>query len=233
MRDFVKPLFFVLSITLALTFILVGLFGAPGLPVASAMSGLPEKLQDYEDRYQHDIDIARLNDLKVMGAYVEEYRNVKGRYPFEGEYDVPVYVYIATRGQQKYVKGAPPVEHVRVGVKDFIAELEEGLGTSVLLPFDPQKVPVKKPNFYIYMIDSGTFNLAVHLYSEFSFARKVSEHYFKVEVSNSPNTSYGIWPYEDLLKDKDFIAASSEKPAKPDYVEEMRQKMYSQEGGVF
>ncbi len=187
--------------------------------------------EEMEEMYQHDMDIVRLNDLNVMGELIEEYRKKKGHYPFENKYEYEAYVFITTKGQRKYAQGGPPYTHAKEPVKNFIAELEKGIGRHIDLPFDPQKVPVLKPNFYIYMVRGSDYFLAIHLYNEFSFTKKVSSHYNKVEITSNPKDLPAAWRYEDLMKNKDFIKASGEKMHKPGYVKAMRGKMY--EEGAF
>jgi hypothetical protein len=181
-----------------------------------------------EDRYQYDMDIIRLNDLKVLGYLVEEYHEKKGHYPFEKQYKDPLYIHITTKGQREYAKQRPPYAHILLDVKELITEIESGIGRKVDLPFDPQKVPVSKPNFYIYKMHKGYYYFAVHLYNEFSFARKVGPHYHKVEISNFSEPSQAIWKFKDLMQSRDFIKASNKKLSKPGYVKAMREKMYKE-----
>ncbi len=37
------------------------------------------------EELQHDFDIVRLNDLAVLSGYIEQYKNLTGKYPFQGE----------------------------------------------------------------------------------------------------------------------------------------------------
>ncbi len=183
------------------------------------------KLDKIEQELQHDLDIARLGDIKAIGALLNEYHQKTGRYPFTGLSDLPTYTYIATKEQLRGIKNKPPYDHEVRGVKDLIAELEKTLGTQVVMPFDPQRVPVKKPNFYIYLVNGDDYYLTVHLYSSYAFAENISENYNRLEITNTKKLQQGSWPYEDLVKREDFIKALGEKPHKPGYVKAMRKEM--------
>lgn len=91
----------------------------------------------------------------------------------------------------------------------FIDALEEGLGRKIEMKYDHQKVATTMPNFYIYLIKGGTYFFAVHLYHDYPFARKVREHYYKLEISNRSNLP-NIWRYKDLIKDAEFRRALNE-----------------------
>lgn len=175
--------------------------------------------------YQHDADIIRLNDLKIIAGYLQEYYENNQTYPLIGASEVPIYVYIATKNQQKYIKGGPNTPHTVVPVVTFIEELEKGIGRKIELPFDPQKVPDKKPNFYIYMVSGQTYNIAIHLHQEFEFTRKITNGYNKVEVSNNPNPAHAIWSPKELFSNQNFINAASTKVNKPGYFEHMRREI--------
>ena len=174
---------------------------------------------------QQDFDIARLKDLKELGGHIERYKIISGKYPFEGVTNVSNYVHIATKGQKKYASRRPPFSHKLTDVKELVSELQKVLGEDVLIPFDPQKVPVHKPNFYVYKVHDSTYYLAVHLFQSFSFSKNVAKNYNKVEVTNSPQRGKGAWLYNDLITNEGFMAAVNEAPNKPGYVESLRRSM--------
>ena len=178
------------------------------------------------DELQHDFDIARLKDLAILSGYIEEYKKRTGKYPFEGEVPYQHYVHIHTKQQEKYAKGGPPFQHKRTSVKDFITELQSKLGEVIEVPFDLQKVPVNKPNFYIYMVVDNVYFLAVHVHHDFSFANKVADYYYKVEVTNNTKAiRQGTWLREKLLSNEAYVKAISAKPFKTGYAEQLREKL--------
>lgn len=178
------------------------------------------------ENLQHDFDIARLNDLEILSGYIEQYREITGKYPFQGEVDYPHYVYIATQEQQQYAQGGPPYRHKITQTSDLIRELTTTLGTEISVPFDPQRVPVNKPNFYIYMVVDDVYFLAVHVHNNFSFTQRVTDYYYKVEVTNnSQGNRPGTWLRAELLSDPDYIEAVSTNPIKPGYVEKLRDSL--------
>lgn len=172
---------------------------------------------------QHDLDLARLQDLKALSGTIEKYQQQTGKYPFEGLADVPVYVHIATREQQRFAKAGPPYEHKKVAAKEFVTVLQSALG-DIEIPFDLQHVPVNKPNFYIYKIVDDTYHLAVHVHNDYSFANKVANFYHKVEVTNK-SVGGGAWLRTDLLAHPEFNAALKAQPYKPGYTESLRVKL--------
>ena len=180
---------------------------------------------------QHDFDIARLNDLVYLGSLLEEYRAATGAYPFAVDSSVPTYIHIATREQQESITGGPPYEHRVKDVTELSAELERVLDRSVEMPFDPQRVPDSKPNFYIYMVADGFYYLAVHLHEAFPFSQRVAECYYKVELTNYPRPPAGAWNLMELMTDGDFASAIARTANNPGYVEGLRTQI--REDGAF
>ena len=175
---------------------------------------------------QEDFDIARLNDLVELSGYIEQYWQKTGKYPYQSTEPIPVYVFVATQEQAKYTKNGPPYEHIRVEPSNFVAELVSVLGDSISVPFDPQRVPVNKPNFYLYMVAGENYYLAVHLHQEFEFANHLGDFYSKVEVTNDPlATRKGTWRRAELLQQPTFQAALKARPNKPGYVEDLRSRL--------
>jgi hypothetical protein len=175
---------------------------------------------------QHDFDIVRLKDVATLSGYIEKYKEITGKYPFEGDVNLPHYVHIATKQQEQYAKGAPPYEHKRTSAQAFIKELQSKFGPDIQIPFDLQKVPVNKPNFYIYMVYDNVYHMAVHVHQDYSFANKVAAYYNKVEVTNNPDAKRkGTWLRNQLLANQAYIDAVNAKPNKPGYTEQLRSKL--------
>lgn len=174
---------------------------------------------------QQDFDMARLRDIETLGKHIERYKEVVGTYPLQGQSELPNYVHIATREQTEQIRGKPPYEHVVTSVSTFVDELERVLGPDIEIPFDPQRVAVNKPNFYIYLIVDDTYFLAVHLFEPYPFANQVSDHYHKLEVSNAVVDRRGVWQLSELQSDEAFIAAKNRELHKPGYVEDLRQQL--------
>lgn len=171
--------------------------------------------------YQRDMDIVRLQDLQRIGGLLDEYHERTGTCPFVTDDTVETYVFIATPEQREYVGDGPSYEHRTIGVDELRAELERVLDREIKLPADPQKVPVNKPSFYLYMTRGQTYNLAVHVHRRFSFARNVKPDYNKVEISNRANPELKIWTYDGLMKDEAFQSASSESLRRPGFIEQL------------
>lgn len=202
-----------------LSFIVVYLLGGCASNPSATLSRTSEALQ-------HDLDIVRLQDLQTLSDYVERYRDITGRYPLQGQADVPHYVHIATQEQQQYAQMSPPYAHVKTPAKDFVDELVATLGNDIEVPFDLQRVPVNKPNFYIYMITGKTYFLAVHVHQDFPFANKVADFYNKVEITNGTDVNRaGTWQRVQLLTNPAYISATHAQPHKPGYTEQVRESL--------
>lgn len=204
------------AIKLVLLALLLG--GCGSAEKQSGFSGTSEALQ-------HDFDLVRLQDLKTLSGYIEEYKEAKGKYPFQGDTDLPHYVQIATREQQKYIGEGPPHEHKTSTTQQLVAELQSVLG-DIEVPFDLQRVPVNKPNFYIYLIAGDSYFLAVHLHNDYSFTTNVSRFYNKVEVTNNKAAiRSGVWLRSELLSHPEYNAALQAEPYKPGYTTQLREKL--------
>lgn len=181
---------------------------------------LAEKM---DKEYQHDADLFRLRHLKYFGELIEEYHTKTGKYPLQGDSEAPHYVLLAAPHQQKYAQGTPAAFRV-TDVETFRAVLKEGLGRDIAFKFDPQKVPVAAPNFYIYMIEEDSFYFAVHLYNGRSFTNPLDEHYHKLEITNEEPNRRGLWKLNDLMQDADFQKALNEPPKKEDFFLELEEQ---------
>src|SRR5690606_34714874 len=105
--------------------------------------------------------------------------------------------------QQRYV-AAPSIEHTTTGIGSLLAELQRVLGDELQLPFDPQRVPVNMPNFYVYMIDGDNWYLTVHLHEAFPFANRLADYYHKQDLTNSEQRGPGQWLRSELLLHEGF-----------------------------
>ncbi len=194
------------------------LSGFPSKPLEAVIGWQEEETpaEKMDRAYQHDADIFRLRHLKYYGKLIEEYHQKTGKYPLQGDSETQHYVLLAAPHQQKYAQGTP--EQFKVtAVEDFRATLKEGLGRDIEFKFDPQKVPVGAPNFYIYMIEEDTFFFAVHLYHGRSFTTPLDKHCHKLEITNGEPNRRGLWKPAELLRDTDFQAAVKEEPLKADF----------------
>ncbi len=170
--------------------------------------------------FQEDADIVRLRHLKYYGALLEEYRQKKGSYPFEGLESVPVYVHFAHGQQVEQTKNGPPYAHRVIPASEFFDELQTVLGREIDEYYDPQYVGVYKPTFYIYLVNQDTFFFAVHTYQPFPFATNVAEHYNKVEISNNPTSRNLAKDPAELFSDPAFNEVMDRKLSKSSFFAE-------------
>ncbi len=100
--------------------------------------------------FQKDADIIRLQHLRYYGELLDKYYKKTGKYPFQGLKDIPIYIHIATKNQEKQITGKIPYAHEIYSFKKFIEEIEKTLSIKLERNYDPQKHGVYKPNYYIY-----------------------------------------------------------------------------------
>ncbi len=174
--------------------------------------------------FQNDADILRLQHLKYYAEILDKYKKVTDKYPFQGRNDIPIYVHIANDEQIEFTKKGPPYPHEVIPFNDFVREVESVLGKEINEYYDPQYRPAYKPNFYIYLINSDTFFLAVHVHQPFPFAKKIAKHYYKIEVSNHPTSqNQAILPMK-LLDSPEFNTELSKPVSKPGFFKERENK---------
>ena len=182
------------------------------IAMAKELPDDPQLLKEMEDfkymgtssEYQHDADIERLKHLKYWGGIIEEFKEKNGHYPLQNNSPTQNYVYITSPRHQQYPHGEPPYEHTKTDITKFKEVLENGLGRKIDLPFDPQLVPVNKPNFYIYMIQGDRYFFNVHLHDGEGFGRKLGPYYYKAEISNVAIPQRNIFTFKELLSSEAF-----------------------------
>lgn len=173
----------------------------------------PELDKPFQD-FQDDADIYRLRHIKYYGELIEKYFKKKGHYPFQGEEDLPVYVFIANDEQEEFTKQDNPYPHKVYSLKEFFKEIEKTLGTKVDQFYDPQFRPFKKPNYYMYMIRGDQYFFAVHTSRYNNFTTKVADNYYKVEISNKKIKGTNIQLFNELMGNKRFNEIINSAPEK-------------------
>ena len=174
--------------------------------------------------FQKDADIIRLRHLKYYGELLKEYNKITGKYPFQEQKDVPIYVHVANDEQIEFTTQGPPYPHETIPFKEFVEEIEEVLGKEICEYYDPQYRPDYKPNFYIYMVTGDTYFFAINVHQPFTFAKKVADHYYKIEISNHPNSQNQAVRFEQLLNSTEFNAKLNEPISKEDFFKERERK---------
>jgi hypothetical protein len=167
------------------------------------------------EAFQLDADIVRLRHLQYYAGLIEEFHAKTGQAPLQGRSKLPVYVHIANNEQLRSAKGGPPYPHVVVPLADFVKELEQALGRRIDEYYDPQLGPLHKPNFYLYMVRGDAWFLAVHVHQPYSFAKRIAEHYYKIEVSNVASAQNKAWSLHELFTSDAFRAAVAKPLTKP------------------
>jgi len=174
--------------------------------------------------FQKDADIVRIRHLKHYGELIEKYYAAKGKYPFQVKGDDPNYVYIAHDEQEKAVKGDSDFPHDVIPLKEFIAEMEAALGYEITEYYDPQERPDYKPNFYIYKVYQDSYYFAIHVHQPFSFAKKLGEFYYMVEISNYPSFRHRAYNPTSLFSSPEFEAEFQKKIKKEGFFKDREEK---------
>jgi hypothetical protein len=175
-----------------------------------------------DTEYQKDADAKRVADLYQIAELVEEYRDKVGFYPlakqrenlkapdggFEDndtklfyESNPEAECLITPRDVSDKIKNRPGA-YIRVSYEAMNTELSKALGREVILPYDPQKVWVHRPNFYVYLYRDGNYYLAVHLHEPHLHSKKIAEHFYKLEVTSFEKHPSGIVNYRKLREKK-------------------------------
>jgi len=175
------------------------------------------------DSFQEGADIVRLKHLNYYADLLAEYQRKKGGYPLQQRAaEMPVYVFVAHDHQR--AGGKPPYKHLVVPMREWIQDLEAGLERPVDEHYDPQYFGEGyKPNLYLYMVYKDTYFFAVHLYQDYPFAKHVSEHYNKLEVSNNPTRQNQAVDPATLFTSEAFLNALK-APYKADFFREREAK---------
>lgn len=174
--------------------------------------------------FQKDADTIRLKHLKYYGELIEKYYAVKGKYPFQGNNKNPIYVYIANDKQGKAIKEGPDSPHETGPLSDFIAEIEKTLGNKINEYYDPQYGGDYKPNFYIYMIYQDVYFFAIHVHQPFTFAKRISDFYYKVEISNYATFRNRANDPKILFSSSEFGKELNKKIKKKEFFKEREEK---------
>lgn len=120
----------------------------------------------YEELYQEDADIIRLEHLVYWTGLIEEYHNKTGSYPFQDQLqtqDSIILVKINTQQQQEYfnpdskkyrkdLDNNPDEFFQSITVKDFVGELEKNLEKNIQEKYDIQKIPWDSTIWYNYFV---------------------------------------------------------------------------------
>lgn len=167
-----------------------------------------------EKGYQENADQIRLQHLRYYGDLLDEYHVKTGKLPFQGEYDIPVYITIANDFQKKNANQQLPFENKKISSEQFKQELEKVLERDITLMYDPQKVGVYAPNFYIYSVYQKVFYFGIHLYDDYDFTNNISKHYNKVELTNNEIINRGQIHYDKLCQ---IVKHKDEKPTDEEY----------------
>lgn len=189
-----------------------------------------------DKNYQHDMDINRLRNLKVLGQLIEKYKEKMGYYPLQNQLDSyeEIYVHIGTPSQEEQAKKFIP-NHMReminsgklkiIETGQFYKVLQNGLGEKVSPVFDLQKAALHIPNVYVYATNKDSYYLAIYTFNYFPFSQVLGRFIYKNEISNQPINKPKVWSYNDLMNNEDYKKAISQKIIKPQYIDDLNKAL--------
>lgn len=165
--------------TLTLAAVSAALLFGPAVP---ATARIPPAV---EAAYQRDADAKRINDVHRIAALLDEYKAAVGHYPYV---DRPVSAYgkdayMVTIGMPRAeadLKKRPNPFGMQIDTRysrDLIAVLSEGLNRRIVLPVDPQRVPIAGPNaYFVFFFDDDTYLVTAYLYGSIPQAAPLAPH---------------------------------------------------------
>jgi len=124
--------------------------------------------EDAEYQFQHDADIARLEHLVYWTGLIEEYYDKNGQYPLEGRFNGENFVFVQVvnseqyqyfdKNSENYIETFGVAVNVdEVVVKEFVKELEDGLGRGIDEYYDIQLAPSRDLIGYRYFVDDSGY----------------------------------------------------------------------------
>ena len=74
------------------------------------------------------------------------------------------------------------------------------------------------------MITKDTYFFAIHVHQPFGFAKKVAEYYYKIEISNNPNSQNRAKDPKELFASPEFQAELGKAVSKEGFFKERENK---------
>jgi hypothetical protein len=172
----------------------VAIMLAAGTMVAPAGAQL---LAGAEAAYQQDADAKRVADVHKIAALLEQYKRATGHYPYhdravEAPYGKVAYmVTVGMPSAEEALKRRPNPFGINVRTlysRDLIGVLKDALKRDIVLPVDPQKVPLASPNaYFVFFLDDDTYLVTAFLYGAHPNAAVLARNVNLYGVTSQPN----------------------------------------------
>lgn len=155
-----------------------------------------------EERYQQSVDVQRMEDLLLMGRWLEAYFEETGHFPFADRAEANQFVVVLIGTDHQIENLAIPSEFKVFTEDELEEELSSILGQSIELPHDPQDYATnERPTIYDYKVFNGDYFLKAYLYDPNDYTVEVSEHFNTFELTNIETCRpcaggawfYGLW----------------------------------------
>jgi len=168
--------------------------------------------------FQHDADIVRLKHISYLGDLIERFHDKTGNYPLSS--DQEKYVYFVSPSQEQYALDNKTFKKDQNPILEFKKELELKLEQDVIIPFDPQLVPVNKPAFYVYRVNESGYTLTAHLFEGKGISNKVKKYHYELNISSKTDKEKSIYTYDEIVSmakfkkkiDAEFINRAPKNP---------------------
>lgn len=165
-----------------------------------------------EEELLTEIDITRMHHIQYYGELLQEYFQIEGKYPFQGDYDRNVFV--------SFLQSSPESEEESnemnsiIPFKDFIKEIERVVKRDVQEYYDPISSNAEISSGYLYMVDGVYITLTAPLFNSYSFSND-----FIIEDINLLILSNNLVPYQKFftlswLKNNEEFSELLQRPLK-------------------
>ena len=151
-------------------------------------------LHPYAQTPKSDQD--RVNDIHQIASIIEEYKKIKGHYPFAENWQnvpdnmvaVPILVHISSYELPEEFRYPPArMSATVITTEEFEEYLSKGLTRPIKLPRDDRPIKSSQgnwPYFYQFQYDGHNYFLSCYLTSALPFSRKLGDKLYKYEVGS-------------------------------------------------
>gem|GEM_PF-5371117 len=176
------------------------LIGFCSLLFSSTAWAAPQVIDQFEEQYQRWADLCRIDAVHRIAKMIETVYARTGKYPFQGETNMPVEARLSQvplQGEERY----PPPGYSGIVLEwpAFYQEIARELGPSITIPLEPQKVPAfGHGTFLQFHMDHANYWVSAMLFRPTATTRRLSEYSHKYEVGSLAVPSRRIRRFKDI-----------------------------------
>jgi hypothetical protein len=160
----------------------------------------PDPHNQLEEQYQSWADLCRIDAVHRISKMIETIHERTGKYPFQGQTNVPVEVRISQIPLQGEYRYPPPgFSGIVLEWSDLYRELAKDLGSSISIPLEPQTVPAfGHINFIQFYMDHSNYWVSANLFKPNVTTRRLADHVYKYEVGSLAVAEKRIRRFKDI-----------------------------------